>query len=268
MAKEWEIITKTNFWGQKSYEVREKNNSGGGCLILLVLIIGILAFAFTAPYRLIEPNFDVWQFNWVKDFHFWLYCLSAWSLLILTIIMLKAIWSFSKLTTNAFRETFDSPLITLGMFAACAAYFTAYLVKLLAPEAFIAAGVCVTLTIGMVYFVLTKNAEQALRAKVLIVSLLLITSCFVWINDIEIVRYSGSSEATEIQAVRRMVISANTVANIRSQPTTGSTILQRASNGTQIDAVLDSIYSGNSLWYKVQVAGVEGWVNGGLVRWE
>ena len=268
MAKEWEIITRTNFLGQKSYEFREKNNSGGGCLILLVIIIGILAFAFTAPYRLIERNFDVWKFDWASDIYFWIYCLSAWTLLLLTIVMLKALWAFSKLTSNGFQETFDSPMVTLGLFAASAAYFTAYLVKSLAPQAFITAGAGVTLTIGLLYFVLTKNTEQSVRARILIVSILIMVFNFIWVNSIDIIRYPGSADTLQTQTVRQLVISAHTVANIRSLPTTGSTILHRASKGTRIDAVLDSTYSGNTLWYKVQVAGVEGWVNGSLVRWE
>ena len=266
MAKEWEIITKTNFWGRKSYEIREKeNNSGGGCLILLVIIVAVLVFAFTAPYRFIEPHFDVWEFAWVKDIHFWMYCLSAWITLFFTIVMLKALWTFSKLEANAFKETFDSPLITLGLFAGGSSMFTAYLAKALVPDAFILAAAGVLIGLGLLYFMLTAKAETDTRASVLVLSAFCVLGPYLWIGSSSVPRYYGKPETEETIPVQKMIITAHTVANIRSLPSTDSEILHRAQRGAQITALLDSTYSGNSLWYKVQVDGVEGWVSGGLV---
>ena len=78
MAKEWEIITRTNFWGNKTYEFREKKDTGGGCLVLLLLIVAGIVFVFTAPYKLIDSQFKPFEFNWLKDINIWLFCCSTW----------------------------------------------------------------------------------------------------------------------------------------------------------------------------------------------
>jgi hypothetical protein len=73
MAKEWETITRTNFWGNKTYEFREKKHEGYGCLVLLLLIVAGIVFVFTSPYKLIDAQFKPFEFNWLKDVNIWLF---------------------------------------------------------------------------------------------------------------------------------------------------------------------------------------------------
>jgi uncharacterized protein YgiM (DUF1202 family) len=179
--------------------------------------------------------------------------------------MLKALWTFSRHSSNAFKETFESPLITLGLFAGGVAFFTAYLAKALAPEAYLLAAAGVLIAICLFYFFLTKETETDTKASILTLSAFCVLLAYIWIGSDEVPRYYGKPETQETILLKKMIITAHTVANIRSLPTTDSDIIYKAARGTYIDVVLDSALIENKLWYKVQLGGVEGWVNGGLV---
>lgn len=259
MAKEWEIITRTNFWGNKTYEFREKKDTGGGCLVLLLLIVAGIVFVFTSPYKLIDAQFKPFEFNWLKDINIWLFCCSTWIAGFMLIVMIKAIFTFSKYTEDAFALTFESPFTTIGLFVGCMSIFAAYLLKARMQDQLSIAYPGYAIAILIIIFLFVRKAESQKKGSILFLTVSLLIIPYIWINSIQLAPYKYVDEVENKYST--FIVNAKSGANLRESPSRNATILTNVKNNTSVEFLSDSSYSDGINWYLIKADGYQGWMS-------
>jgi hypothetical protein len=263
MAKEWEIITKTNFWGNKTYEFREKKDDGCGWLILLGLIFAVIVVLFTGPYFLIDRNFKPFEFNWLKNYNIWIFCISTWIFVLTLIVMIKSFIRFRSFTENAFEQTYETPYLTFGLFLTSMSFFASFLFETKISEYANYLYALYTLLIGWLLYYLIKKLNSDKRYPLIIYFIVLLFLPFAWVNSNNFNIFSNSREIEEVKF--NGSINAVSGANMRQLPTKSSNIITKLENHTKIDLISDSSYNNQIKWYKIKAGEHEGWVSSKLI---
>lgn len=265
MAKEWEIITKTNFWGNKSYEIREKDNGGAGCLVFLVL--AILIALFTAPYHLIDKHFNPFTLDWLKDYNVWIFSISTWTAAISSIIMIKSIFQFSRYQENAFDQTFESPFVTFGLFVTSISLFLGYLFKVKLSENSNYVYLAYSAIIITLFLILTKKTDETKKYSILLYIASLVIIPYFWTKTIKITPTAQEQiEIKETIHTYSVKSHSGSGANLRKEPSKSSGIIQKIPKKTLIDQLIDSTFSENIKWFKIKVNQNEGWMSSKLIK--
>jgi hypothetical protein len=264
MAKEWEIITKTDFWGKKSYEIVEKKDSGVGCLILFGLIAIMVMSLFTAPYRILDRDFKIFSLRWLKDSNVWLFCLSSWICALTSLVMIRSFFKFATHKQGAFEQTYDSPYTTFGLFTISTSVVTAYILKVKQPEHFSIAYVIYAMIILSVFFLLVRKTADKVKYSILGYSLILLILPFVWVWHSEL----SISTTPQYQKIRNLTLTVKSAsgANIRQLPSKASNVLIKLPDGAEVEFLADSTYADNIIWYKIKTNEYTGWVSKKLVH--
>lgn len=263
MAKEWEIITKTNFWGNKTYEFREKKDDGGCLFILLGLIFAVIVVLFTGPYFLIDRNFKPFEFNWLKNYNVWIFCISAWIFALTLFVMVKSFTRFSSFTENAFEQTYETPYLTFGLFIPSMSFFASFLFEVKINEYANYLYAVYVLLIGWLLYYLIKNLNSEKRYGFILYFIVLLFLPFAWVKSNNFKIFSSPNEVNEVKL--NVSIKAVSGANMRQLPTKTSVIITRLENHSKIDLILDSSYNNQIKWYKIKVGEQEGWVSSKLI---
>ena len=263
MAKEWEIITKTNFWGDKTYEFREKKDDGCGWLILLGLIFAVVVILFTGPYFLINKNLKPFEFEWLKNYNVWIFCISTWIFALTLIVMIKSLFRFSSFTENAFEQTYETPYLTFGLFIPSMSFFASFLFEVKINEYANYLYAVYALLVGWLLYYLIKNLNSEKRYGLILYFVVLLFLPFAWLKSNNFKIYSSPNEVNEMKL--NASIKAVSGANMRQLPTKTSDIITKLENHSKIDLISDSSFQDQIKWYKIKVGENEGWVSSKLI---
>ena len=268
MAREWEFIKQTNFWGKSEYVLLEKEpNDGCGCLIGLLIIVGILLALFSFPYKLVDNTFSPFEYNWLKHRDVWVFSLSTWvSILMIATVIRTSI----KNKGNSFEYIFGTPFITLGLFTLSLSTFIGYFIKIKYPEHFSSIFLVFGILILGIVFSIIKSADFQKRIWVIIFAIVLTIVPYIYLNAYAKIPYAlGTITDNEIQHTEKkavLFIISNNGANIRKSPSITSEIIFKLSYSTEIYFASDSTQNSDIIWYKIVYNGTEGWINKNLVK--
>ena len=197
-----------DFMGRKI--LRHSGNSGDnkaiGFLIVLVLIVIVILGTFSFPYKIVEPQFAPFSFDWLSNKTVWIFCGLFWIFIVTGINLIRKLTS-DKQGVIVSEYIVTNALLSNILFWGTLSAILSFVIKSRLPEDFIlfgsiAAGLVLIMT-GLIFWKTSKALQTIIPVVVAA------AAAVFFVNQADVTRsFSANTEEIEITETNTQPVSS------------------------------------------------------------
>jgi hypothetical protein len=155
---------------------QNKLPSGLNGLIAIVVIIALLLALFSTPFKIIDPEFSSFGFEWLNNRDVWLFCFASWITPFISFHIISRVLRNKNATAE---ERFGNPYVSLGFFTLFLSFVSAMFIFYRFKNDFILFYLIIsTILVTIVYFIFKKSQPKKMLGAIAMGWILVSLSAF------------------------------------------------------------------------------------------